>query len=73
MLGNSVGEGNAKLAKRYFKLTCPMAFLVFVTIASNLTIFRQPITEIFTEEPDVVALSVLIMPIVGLKHVFDGM
>ena len=73
VIGNSVGDNNAKLAKRYFKLTCPMALCIFIIIATSLILGRYPITRLFTKEPDVVALSVLLMPIVALKHVFDGM
>ena len=73
VIGNSVGDNNAKLAKRYFKITCLIALAIFVTIASLLYLERRPIVGLFTEEPDVSALSVQIMYIVAIKHVFDGM
>ena len=58
MIGNSVGDNNAKLAKRYFKVTCSIALCTFIAIAVIVVLARHPVTGLFTKEPDVTALSV---------------
>ena len=72
VIGNSIGDNNPTLAKRFFKVTALIAWAVFILIASCLVALREPITALFTEEPDVTALSIKLMPVVGIKHVFDG-
>ena len=72
MIGNSIGDNNPAQAKRFFKITAIIAWAVFILIASCLIAFRAPITALFTDEPDVTALSIQTMPVVGIKHIFDG-
>ena len=72
VIGNSIGDNNPNQAKRFFKVTALIAWAVFISVASCLVALREPITALFTEEPDVTALSIELMPVVGIKHVFDG-
>ena len=72
VIGNSIGDNNPNQAKRFFKVTALIAWAVFISVASCLVALREPITALFTEEPDVTALSIKLMPVVGIKHVFDG-
>ena len=74
VVGNAVGSDNASLAKQYFKLTCGIALVTFLLLPIAVMYARKPIIGLFTEEKsEVFALTVKVVPIVGIKVIWDGM
>ena len=73
VIGNSIGDGNTELARRYFKVTRTIVAFIFCAVALTLYLARVPITALFTHEPDVSALTIQVMYVVSIKHCFDGM
>ena len=73
VIGNSVGENQPNLARRYFKITRNIALPTFMAIAMTLVLFRNPIIAIFTKDPLVTTLSINVMAIVAIHHIVDGM
>ena len=57
---------------RFFRVTATIAMAVFIIVAVCLIAFKRPITALFTEEPQLTALTVSLIPVVGIKHFFDG-
>ena len=73
VIGNAIGDNNSKLAKRYFKVTCQIGFGIFFGLAYCVWFWRKPITELFTNEPGVIELSIATMYVLSIKHIFDLM
>ena len=57
---------------RFFRVTATIAMAVFIAVAVFLIALKRPITALFTEEPQLTVLTVSLIPVVGIKHVFDG-
>ena len=47
--------------------------VVSIALAVFLVDYKEPLIALFTKEHDVTELSIKIMPIVGIKFIFDGM
>ena len=73
VIGNSVGDNQPELARRYFTVTRNLALPIFATIATVVSCLRSQIIAIFTKDPLVTVLSINVMTIVAIHHIVDGM
>ena len=73
VIGNSVGNNDTKLAKKYFKVTIKIVSCLFAVIALVVYLARRPITALFTKEPELQKLSIDLMYILAIKSFFDHM
>ena len=73
VIGNSVGNNDTKLAKKYFKVTIKIVSCLFAVIALVVYLARAPITAMFTKEPELTKLSIDLMYILAIKSFFDHM
>ena len=62
-----------KLAKKYYKVVSTLAAVALLAISLGCFFGRVGITSLFTNEPDVHALTVRVMPILSLQYLFDGL
>jgi MATE family multidrug resistance protein len=73
LVGRSVGAGEADRARReaVAALGCGVAFMVL----SGLVLGTLPrlLARVYTGDPGVIALAVLLIPIAGVFQVFDGL
>ena len=72
IVGNSIGEKNASLAWRYFKLAIVITVTNATIIAIVLIGLREQVASIFTQEQEVLALLVKCIPILALKFIPDS-
>ena len=72
VIGNSVGDGNTELAKRYFNVTRIISVCVFLVISTTIYLLKRQLPVLFTRDAAVIAMSTSIMYAVSLKHIFDG-
>ena len=72
IVGNEIGANNVKLAKSYTKVISSMAFCVLLLIALVLFFFRNQVVSLFTKEPAVLAITVVIFKILAFVHIPDG-
>ena len=72
VIGNSVGDGNTDLAKRYFNVTRIISVCVFLVISTTIYLLKHQLPVLFTRDVEVIAMSTSIMYAVSIKHIFDG-
>ena len=73
VIGNSIGESNEELAKRYYKLISTCVLCLHLVLATFLIGVRNPLIALFTDQADVRDLALQLMPIFSLRIIFDGM
>ena len=71
-VGNLIGKGKPKRAQlaSYVSLGMGAAFMVFAAVL--FLIFREPLVALYSQDPAVIALAVLILPIGATFQLFDG-
>lgn len=72
IIGNCIGAQNVPLAKRFFWLICKLAAATIIGLALMVVFLREPITTLYTSDPEVKALTLKILPLVGFNYLFDG-
>ena len=74
VVGNAIGEGNPRLAKRYLKMTCTAVLVILVTFSTILTLSKSTVVRLFSNEEDELSIAIMaVIPIVALKFTIDGM
>ena len=57
LVGNQIGAGNVHKAKRYFRISTYFTICVMVAEFIILFYFRDEAIKIFSQNPDVIAIS----------------
>lgn len=73
IIGNEIGANNVYLAKKYYKIVSTIAGATLLVISLAVFFGRQAVSDLFTGEPAVNALTVTVMPILSLQFLFDGL
>ena len=71
LVGQMLGKKRSDLAHVYGKCAQRIAFLIAVTLATCIVIFRYPLVGLFSDEPVVVELSAKVMLFVAVFQPFQ--
>ena len=72
IIGKEIGANNVKQAKSYTKVMSTIAVFVLGLQACLLWFFRYQVTGLFTQEPAVFAITVVVLKIIAIVTITDG-
>ena len=73
MVANSIGANRFRLAREQARLAFRLTATYMGTMAVTFYVFRTPILELFSRDPEVIAIGTQAMICVSLFQVFDAM
>lgn len=71
-VGNAIGRGDAAGARRAAFAALLLGAAVMLVSCSAFLAVPAALARLFTDQPDVVAMAALLLPIAGVFQVFDG-
>ncbi len=71
-VGNAIGRRDAAGARLAARASLLIGTIVMLVSASIFYGLPEPLARLYTDDPEVVAMAVLLIPIAGLFQVFDG-
>lgn len=71
LVGQSLGRKEPKIAHMYGKMAQRCALLAGLLLAAVVVTLRVPLVQLFTQDPDVIRLSAVVMLVVGLFQPFQ--
>jgi len=72
LVGNSIGEGNIKNAKRYIWVGIGMTLATMGLMDIGLLVFRSSLSRVFSREPEVVEIVGNIICMIAIQVLSDG-
>lgn len=72
LVGRAIGAKNQTLAKRYTRLAATLSVGYMGGFALFFYLAREPIMELFTDNPEVIAIGAAIMVYVAAFQIFDA-
>ena len=72
IIGNEIGANNIKLAQLYNKVIACIAACVLILLALTLYFCRSSIAGLFTQEPAVFTIIIVVIKILSVIHLADG-
>jgi MATE family multidrug resistance protein len=71
-VGNAIGAGDADGARRAATLALALGSGVMLFASATFVAFPEALTRLYTAEPDVIAIALLVFPIAAAFQLFDG-
>ncbi len=72
LVGRAIGAGSQSQAQRYTRLAATLAVAYMGSFAILFYLAREPIMELFTDNPDVIAIGSSVMIFVAAFQIFDA-
>lgn len=72
-VGNAIGAGDAPRSRRAARLSYYLGTGFMCTTALLFLFFPEPLADLFTDEPRMIALAAALLPIAGVFQIFDGL
>jgi len=71
-VGNEIGRGSTEGARRAARVAIATGFVLMLLFGTVFLAFPRPLSSVFTNIGEVLAVSVVLVPLAGLFQVFDG-
>lgn len=71
-VGNAIGRGDLPGARRAAAVCLVLGGGVMLLFAALFAAFPEPLARLYTNDPAVIAMTVLLLPIAAVFQVFDG-
>jgi len=72
-VGNAVGAGDAPRSRKAARLSYYLGAGFMTFTAGIFLAFPRPLADLFTDDPALIELAALLLPIAGVFQIFDGL